>query len=334
MKLGWIALALLFTIIGLAPSLTDAADQKKSASIPAISIHSMAIHVSNVERSLNWYQALFGVPVTARDEHSIILRIGDGPQRLAIVAAAGSAPGISKIGFGVKDLDADRALSILRKHDVASSANPGSLKALKPDRNAKFRNAAEVRFKDPAGITVALWDLSPETIEQTPVTTLRPAAPHGLLSLREYNHFTIFVPDANSNVQFYQRLFDLRIDTYQGPMPIIRVGNGNQFLAFVGDRSNAFVHHACFTVDDFDPDRIIGQLEKHGLKPRSANRGPAGPLEYYLTMRMPDRGGAPQGTPELYLTDPDGILLQIQDARYSGGGGYLGDKRGVPKKSD
>jgi len=52
----------------------------------------------------------------------------------------------------------------------------------------------------------------------------------------------------------------------------------------------------------------------------------AAPLQYYVSLRMPARGGAEGGTPEVYLTDPDGILLQVQDARYCGGGGYLGDE--------
>jgi hypothetical protein len=27
----------------------------------------------------------------------------------------------------------------------------------------------------------------------------------------------------------------------------------------------------------------------------------------------------------VYFTDPDGLLIQVQDVRYCGGGGYLGD---------
>jgi hypothetical protein len=42
-------------------------------------------------------------------------------------------------------------------------------------------------------------------------------------------------------------------------------------------------------------------------------------------MRMQNRGGAPGGTPELYFTDPDGLLMQLQDTTYCGGGGFLGD---------
>ena len=70
----------------------------------------------------------------------------------------------------------------------------------------------------------------------------------------------------------------------------------------------------------------MAKLEEFGIRPRAAGaEGPPEPLTAYVTMRMPDRGGAPEGTPELYFTDPDGILLQLQDVRYCGGGGYLGD---------
>ena len=49
------------------------------------------------------------------------------------------------------------------------------------------------------------------------------------------------------------------------------------------------------------------------------------PLITYITMRMPNRGGAEAGTPELYFTDPDGLAIQLQDVKYCGGGGVLGD---------
>jgi hypothetical protein len=42
-------------------------------------------------------------------------------------------------------------------------------------------------------------------------------------------------------------------------------------------------------------------------------------------MRMENRGGAKEGTPELYFTDPDGIPMQIQDVTYCGGAGILGE---------
>ena len=49
------------------------------------------------------------------------------------------------------------------------------------------------------------------------------------------------------------------------------------------------------------------------------------PFMHWISMRMPNRGGAEGGTPELYFSDPDGVRIQLQDPTYCGGGGYLGD---------
>ena len=67
------------------------------------------------------------------------------------------------------------------------------------------------------------------------------------------------------------------------------------------------------------------RLSQFGLKPRPSADAPDSPLMYYISMRMPDRGGAPGGTPELYFTDPDGLVMQIQDVSYCGGAGVMGN---------
>jgi hypothetical protein len=78
-------------------------------------------------------------------------------------------------------------------------------------------------------------------------------------------------------------------------------------------------------MDHFDPEAVIKTLESFGIKPRESQTGPVGPMRHYISMRMENRGGAKDGTPELYFTDPDGILVQIQDASYCGGSGVLGN---------
>ena len=47
--------------------------------------------VSDVKRSVDFYQGLFGMPIQARQDETVILRLGSGPQFVAIgptVAAA------------------------------------------------------------------------------------------------------------------------------------------------------------------------------------------------------------------------------------------------------
>jgi hypothetical protein len=77
-------------------------------------------------------------------------------------------------------------------------------------------------------------------------------------------------------------------------------------------------------MQNFNPDQVLKTLESYGVKPRGTTPGPVGPMMSYVTMRMENRGGAKEGTAELYFTDPDGILLQLQDVSYCGGSGVLG----------
>ena len=79
------------------------------------------------------------------------------------------------------------------------------------------------------------------------------------------------------------------------------------------------------TIENFNPDKVIKVLESYGIKPRGDAQGPPKPMVHYINLRMENRGGAKEGTPELYFTDPDGLVIQLQDVTYCGGGGYLGN---------
>ena len=310
--------------------------------IPVTAINHMTISVSDPARSLAWYQGLFGMPIAARQADTAILRVGDGPQFMAIGGGASRNPSISHLCLSTDNFDADRIVGILGEHGVASSQTSGPMEVRIRMRGAEFGGAPEgtpeLYFGDPDGVVVQLQDSTycggAGVLGDACLETPEPAPSEGVLTVRDYNHFTIFVTDQQRSIALYQRLFGMPVDTYQGALPVLRVGSGNQFLALAGaggGPAGPTIHHACLTVDDFDPDRILGVLEDYGVSPRGVTDGPVGPLQSYVTMRMPDRGGVPGGTPELYFTDPDGILIQLQDARYCGGNGYLGNECGTPE---
>ena len=238
------------------------------------------------------------------------------------------------------DFDDERIVRILGENGVAASGESGPMQSRVRMRGEAFGGAPagtpELYFGDPDGIVIQLQDSSycggAGLLGEGCLATPEPAPSEGLLAVGEFNHFTLFVTDQQRSIQFYQGLFGMPVDTYQGALPVLRVGSGNQFLALAGaggGPTGPIIHHASLTVDDFDPDRILAVLEGYGVTPRGDAQGPVGPLTSYVTMRMEDRGGAPGGTPELYFTDPDGILIQLQDARYCGGNGYLGEECGT-----
>ncbi len=58
------------------------------------SLNSATMAVSDVQRSVAFYQKIFGMPVQTRQGQTALLRIGDGPQYLALTPANGGQTGI------------------------------------------------------------------------------------------------------------------------------------------------------------------------------------------------------------------------------------------------
>ena len=310
--------------------------------MPVRAINHMTLSVSDPTRSLEWYQGLFGMPIAARQAETVVLRVGSGPQFVALGGGASSNPRITHLCLTVDDFDADRLVRILGENGVASSDSSGPMRSRIRMRGEEAGGAPEgtpeLYVGDPDGVVIQLQDSGycggAGLLGERCLPTPQPAAIEGLLAVHDFNHFTIFVTDQQRSIRFYQGLFGMPVDTYQGSLPVLRVGSGNQFLALAGAGGGPLgpiIHHACLTVDDFDPDRILGVLEGYGVTPRGEAQGPVGPLKSYVTMREENRGGATSGTPELYFTDPDGILIQLQDSAYCGGAGYLGDVCGTPE---
>jgi catechol 2,3-dioxygenase-like lactoylglutathione lyase family enzyme len=295
--------------------------------IPARKLSQMTLTVTNLQRSLDFYQGLFGMPVQARQGSVVLLRVGPGPQYLGL--QQGAKAGFHHYGIAVNGFDAGRVAKILADRGVEETkGDPGPMQFQLRQRSG----TAELFFGDPDGIVVQLQDTGYCGGSGALGNVCGPieAAPRpGLLALRDLSHFTIFGANAAKSQIFYQDVFGLFVQAHQGEVaPVFGVGAGPQFLMLAagpgrGGSPVGSINHGCFSMEGFNPDAVLKSLDGYGLKARGTS--PAGPLQHYVTMRMENRGGAPGGTPELYFTDPDGILLQLQDVSYCGGAGKLGE---------
>jgi len=306
----------------------------------------MTISVSDPKRSLDFYQGLFGMPVTGHQGTSTTqLRVGSGPQYMSIGSVApGDTPKIGHYCITVDDFSVDRVLKVLADHGVQKAEASGGglsggpmkvrVRMRGPENGGAPGGTPEIYVGDPDGIVLQVQDptycggggvlgnvCSPE-----------PSPKKGLIQLKEYNHFTISSTDSKRSNQFYKDVFGTGIRSYQGPTaPTNAIGPTTAFLMFTGGGAPAApprpasINHVCFNMENFNPDQVIKLLESYGIKPRESQTGPVPPMRHYISMRMENRGGAKEGTPELYFSDPDGILVQIQDVKYCGGGGFLGD---------
>ena len=313
--------------------------QRSNPPIRVRGINHVTLRVSDVKRSVDFYQGLFGMPVISRQgTTNANLQIGAGPQFLGVASAGPDAPNISHICLSVENFNVDRIISILGQHGITKDDAGGPMKVRVrmrgPDAGGAKEGTPELYFGDPDGIVIQLQDPSYRGGAGAlgNVSRPEPSPKKGLMALRDWNHCTNSVSDAARANKFYQELFGLQIQAYQGPTaPLMGVGDGVQFLVFSGGGgANAAprpgnINHLCMTMDNFNPERVIKTLESYGIKPRGTAQGTPGPLVHYISMRMENRGGAKEGTPELYFTDPDGLVIQLQDVKYCGGAGVLGD---------
>ncbi len=305
----------------------------QTAPIRARSLNHFGIAVSDPKRSVDFYQGLFGMPVAARSETQTMLRVGRGPQFISIgPVEAGASPRITHYCLGVEGFHVESVLSELARHGVEKSDAVGPMKVTVTTRDGGRR---DLLFGDPDGIQCQLQDVTycGGTGPLGNVCSPSEASKKGLIALNDMSHLTIFSPDAVRSNKFYQDVFGFSIRSYQGPTaPTLAIGPTVQFLMFTGGAPRAgavprpaTINHACMNLNGFKPDDVIKSLESFGLKPRETTPGPVAPMRHYISMRMENRGGAKEGTPELYFTDPDGILMQLQDTSYCGGSGVLGD---------
>ena len=320
--------------------------QAMSSPIKIEKLHLFGLRVSDVARSVAFYQDLFGMPVQSRQGQTVCLRVGDGPAFFSLSPLrSNEVPGISHIGLSVEDFDADRLTRELVAHGLSLSPAipPGQ-----PPLNSAMKTWTKIRpggggttntrdlyFADPEGLVFQLTSTQycgggGEMGQNCPI--IEPSDAPGMMKLVDLNHFTNYMSNSPRANQFYLDLFGLDYLAYQGPTsPTVSVGDGKQFLMFVGGAQEgkptqpARIDHVSMSVEDFDVDGIRGKLTDYGLTARE-NGNEAPPLAHWVSMRMPNRGGAEGGTPELYFSDPDGIHIQLQHVDYCGGGGYLGDQ--------
>src|SRR5262245_47190325 len=128
------------------------------------------LNVSNVQRSVEFYQGLFGMPIQARQGGTVCLRIGAGPQFLALVPAGSNPPSIANhVGLTVEDFNVDRIVSDLTARGFTKS-DPGGASGLPvepmkvrviprgPQAGGANEGTPEVFFGDADGLVVQLQD--------------------------------------------------------------------------------------------------------------------------------------------------------------------------------
>ena len=142
------------------------------------------------------------------------------------------------------------------------------------------------------------------------------------VAVRSLNHVSIEVKDVQRSVDFYQRVFGLKVKSREGTPgnPIaggggagisvvnLATGAGPEFIGIYNSAAaseRGSIGHFCLGVQNYDADKVMKTLTDQGVKARMRTRGES---------------------KEIFVTDPDNISVQLTDVSYCGGAGPFGNK--------
>jgi catechol 2,3-dioxygenase-like lactoylglutathione lyase family enzyme len=285
-------------------------------------LNNVRVAVSDVQRSTAFYERLFGPPVRQGD--AVVFRIGEGPQFFALTTVTdGAKPNFLSYGMTVADFDAERVMRTLADLGVGGA------------QIMRRGDTPELFVPDANGVKIQLQDTAygygsgvrGDILPPTPSATAS-----AVFQLKTINHVSLNVANVAHQKEFYQTVFGLPIQAMQGNTVSLGIGEGTDHIGvFNLANVRSGIHHACFTIENFNVERVMGILIDHGLEPIEGGI-PAftepKPMTCLVRWRQRANNGggptSPLGTPELYFNDPDNITMQIQDVSYCGGSGRLG----------
>ena len=119
------------------------------------------------------------------------------------------------------------------------------------------------------------------------------------LNANSMNHVTLAVSDPERSREFYASVLNMSVVSRQPASPVsragINMGTGDSFLGLYPIENPGRIHHFCLGVDDYVLEDAAEKLRAAGVKP----------------VIREDR-------PELYFSDPDGIMVQLSEKDYRG----------------
>jgi len=171
-------------------------------------LHSFGIRVTDVDRSVEFYQTLFGAPIQARQGDTVCLRIGDGPRFFSISPVQNSEqPSITHIGLSIAEFDVDAVIGQLTEFGFSRATMPAPgqdrlTMAMRYWINERGLTAGgssygsrDLYFADIEGV---VYHLSSEDhcggggALGNVCDTVEPAPTSGMLRLVDLSHFTNF----------------------------------------------------------------------------------------------------------------------------------------------
>jgi len=237
----------------------------------ATSINHMSLTVPDVAAAADFYGKLLGSRVIQDMGERGQMR---GLQRNYLALFKGDEAGLNHFSPGVDGLDEPGAGAILKKHGYEPfNRTPTIWACLDPDGTQNHLSETMRREDEVAA-----------ALEKDP-------NPDSILRGIDVNHIALRVSDVGRSVDWYQKLLGLPLIS-QGANTAF-LGLGDNFLALFKSDNPGGAAHFCFSVDDYEPEKVIAKLAKHDIKARREQDRVYFPDVNGLTVQVSEEGHQP-----------------------------------------
>ena len=135
-----------------------------------------------------------------------------------------------------------------------------------------------------------------------------------MLRIKQLDHLVLRVIDLPAMMRFYTDVLGCSVEKTREDLGLHQLRAGNALIDLVavdgplGRQGGAApgkearnLDHFCLRIEPYDADAIIAHLRQHGAKP--------GPVE--------SRYGAEGQGPSIYVSDPDGNIVELKGPAYA-----------------
>lgn len=124
----------MLTAAGASPALAFQVGAPASAPMLATTIDHVSLQVKDLDRSVNFYKSVFGLPLLNQDPKTKTVRLRVGTSRIAIRVAE-PAGVVDHVGFGVAHLDKPAVIQKLKQQGVTplETGEPLQFHVVDPD---------------------------------------------------------------------------------------------------------------------------------------------------------------------------------------------------------
>ena len=237
--------------VGSGALLAAAKEEKKKSTFEGVGLNHLALRVTDVARSRDFYIKHLGLRVSRESENNCFLTCGNN----FVALFRGDKAGMDHYCYSIKGYDVDEAEKKLKAEGFKPRVH---------------RAGKRIYFKDPDGLTVQLSSEHHRSTREREKEKEKKEKATSTFEGVGLNHIALQVTDVPRSRDFYTKHLGLKV-ARQGANNCFLTCGKNFVALFRSDEAQ--MDHYCYSIKDYDVDVAEKKLKAEGFNPRVHREG-------------------------------------------------------------